>query len=210
MALRLYRYIGAFDASVYAYRGFWRSPPGIRFDGAQVTRFHPKLSVYGTSVQGSFLDGVLSLEGGLYDSREDRKGTDPAVENRQLRFLVGYQKAFGDNLTVGLQYYGEKMLDHGAYQQSLPPGFPLRKETRHNATLRITRFFRYQTVRFSLFGWASPNEEDFYINSEVRYSISDEVWVAAGGNFFEGAAGHTFFGQFARNDNLYLTMRYGF
>ena len=210
VAIRLYRYIGAFDASVFAYRGFWRSPPGMRFDGGQLIRFHPRLSAYGASLQGSFLTGILSLEGGLYDSRQDRGGTDPAVENGQVRFLAGYQKAFGDNLTVGLQYYGERMRDHGAYRRSLPPGFPLRKETRHNATLRITRFFRYQTVRFSLFAWASPNEEDFYITPEVRYSVSDEVWIALGGNLFGGAEGHTFLGQFDLNDNLYLTMRYGF
>lgn len=210
VAVRLYRYLGAFDASVYAYRGFWRSPPGMRFDGEEVVLFYPELSVYGASLQGGALAGVLSLEGGLYASREDRDGADPAVENGQGRFLIGYQRAFGDRLTAGLQYYGERMLDYEAYRQSLPPGFPQRQETRHSATLRITRFFRYETVRFSLFAWASPDEEDYYLNPELRYSISDEMWIAAGGNLFGGTENHTFLGQFDRNDNLYATLRYGF
>ncbi len=64
----------------------------MRFDGTSVTRFYPKLTVYGANFQGSFLNGILSVEGGIYDSREDRKGTDPTVENGQARFLVGYQK----------------------------------------------------------------------------------------------------------------------
>lgn len=121
LAVRFYRYLGAFDASVYVYRGFWRSPPGMRFDGEQITQFYPRLSVYAASLQGSFMNGILSLEGGLYNSREDRNGTDPVVENGQVRFLGGYQRAIGDNLTVGCQYYGEQMLDYSTYRQSLPP-----------------------------------------------------------------------------------------
>ena len=156
------------------------------------------------------MNGVLSLEGGLYDSREDQNGTDPAVENGQVRYLGGYQRAFGDNLTVGFQYYGEQMLGYGTYRGNLSPGFPVRKEIRHNTTLRITRFFRYQTVRCSLFAWASPNEKDYYLNPEVRYSVSDEMWIAMGGNLFDGKKNHTFFGQFDPNDNFYTTMRYGF
>lgn len=210
VAVRLYRYLGAFDASVYAYRGFWRSPPGMRFDGEEVGFFYPELSVYGASLQGGVLNGVLSLEGGLYDSREDRDGTDPSVENGQLRFLAGYQRAFGDDLTVGVQYYGERLVDYGAYREALPAGFPQRKEIRHNATLRITRFFRYQTVRFSLFAWASPNEEDYYVSPEARYHVSDEMWITVGANLFGGAENHTFFGQFDHNDNLYGALRYGF
>lgn len=210
LALRVSRYIGAVDAALYAYRGYWRSPPGQRFDGERVERFHPQLSVYAATVQGGLLSGVLSLEGGLYDSRQDRSGTDAAVENSQARLLVGYQRAFGDDLTVGLQYYREQMLDYESYGQTLPPDLPRRSETRHNATLRLTRLFAYQTVRASFFVWASPNEEDFYANPEVRYSVTDEMWAAVGANLFGGADEHTFFGQFDDNDNIYGTLRYGF
>lgn len=210
VAVRAYRYLGAFDASMYAYRGYWRSPPAMRFDGRQVVAFYPELSVYAASLQGGWLDGVLSLEGGLYDSREDRVGTDAAVENGQVRFLAGYQRAFGDQLTVGLQYYAERVLDYAAYGQSLPAGSLRRKEMRHSATLRLTRVFRYETVRLSLFAWGSPNEEDYFLNPELRYSISDEMWTAIGANVFGGRLDHTFFGQFDRNDNLYATLRYGF
>ena len=61
-----------------------------------------------------------------------------------------------------------------------------------------------------MFVWASPNEEDYYLNPEVRHSLSDEVWVAAGANVFGGSRPHTFFGQFDRNDNVYVTVRYSF
>lgn len=89
-------------------------------------------------------------------------------------------------------------------------GFPKANQIRHNITLRATQFLKYQTLRLSLFAWASPNDEDYYINPEIRYSFTDELWGAIGGNIFGGSAAHTFLGQFEQNDNVYLIVRYGF
>ena len=210
-AFRLYGTHRGYDLALYAYRGFLRSP-GARFDPAagKATFFYPKLGVYGASLQGAFLKGLLSLEGGLYDSREDREGTDSSVENSHLRFLAGYQKAFGANFTLGLQYYGERMLRYDAYRRTLPAGFPVRDETRSYLTARLTQLLKYQTVRVSLFIFYSPTEEDHYIIPEVRYSFSDDLWGAIGGNLFGGKYDTSFFGQFNKNDNVYLTMRYSF
>ncbi|MDP6580881.1 MAG: hypothetical protein QF681_09505, partial [Vicinamibacterales bacterium] len=133
-----------------------------------------------------------------------------SIENSQVRVLVGYQRAFGSDLTIGGQYSAERMLDHGAYRATLPAGFPARDRTRHSLTARITRTFNYQTSQVSLFAWVSPNDEDFYLNPEIRYSVSDEAWIALGVNLFGGSEPHTFFGQFDRDDNLYATVRYTF
>ena len=210
VAGRVYGYVKGIDMAAYAYRGFWHSPPGFEPAARAVVRFNPALSVYGASAQGGFATGVLSTEFGLYDSRDDRDGIDPAVENSQLRFLVGYQQPFGDELTLNGQYYVERMLDVDAYRASLPSGFPERAGTRHNVTARVVRTFDYQTYQVSVFAWVSPNEEDYYINPELRHTISDEFWVAVGANLFGGSAEHTFFGQFERNDNIYTTLRFTF
>lgn len=212
LALRLYRYLGNYDVSLYANRGFYPSPPGMGFDEETgvVTIFHPKLNVYGASLQGAFLNGVLSLEGGYYDSRDDKDGTNPAIENSQVRFLAGYQRAIGANFTLGLQYYGEQIQKHSPYTQSLPPGFPQRKELRHTLSLRLTQLLKYQTVRFIFFTFYSPNEDDYYINPDVRYELGDGVWIAAGGIIVGGKKDHTMFGQFEKNDNVYFVLRYEF
>ena len=210
-AVRLYQTWRGYDLALYAYRGFFRSP-GMRFDRdtGKATFFYPELGVYGGSLQGALLNGLLAFEGGYCDSRQDRQGIDPAIENPQFRFLAGYQKAFGENTTLGLQYYGEQLLKYGAYRRTLPPGFPRRDELRWYATTRLTRFFRYQTLRLSLFAFYSPSEEDYYLIPEVRYSFSDALWAAVGGNVLGGQRDTSFFGQFDKNDNAYLTLRYGF
>ena len=210
LAGRLYGYVGGFDTAFYVYRGFWHSPPGLRVEDDAVVRFNPGLSVHGASMQGGFATGVLSAEVGFYDSRDDRDGGDAAIENSQLRFLTGFQQPFGDELTLGFQYAFERMFDYEAYRTSLPDGFPVRASTRHNVTARITRYFSYQTYQLSTFVGASPNEEDFYINPELRYTIADDVWLVVGGNFFGGTKNYTFFGQFDQNDNVYTTVRYLF
>ena len=211
-AVRLYRTLWNFDVSLYGYRGFFRTPAvkNMEANASKVTFFYPELGAYGVSAQGNKLGGVVSLEGGYYDSVDDRDGDNPFVENPQARFLVGYQRAVGADLTIGAQYYGEAMLKHDEYEKTLPPGLSKRDQIRHNITLRIMQFLKYQTLRLSLFTWVSPNEEDYYINPEVRYSFTDELWVALGGNVFGGSESHTFFGQFDENDNVYLQARYGF
>ena len=210
VALRLYGRVGRFDAGAYAFRGFWGSPPGLRLDDGDVIRFSPGLAVYGASAQGAFARGILSLEAGRYQSLDDPDGGNPAIENSQFRAVAGYQRAFGEHLTVGAQYLAERMLDHQRYRVTLPPGVPVRPRTRHSATVRLTRLFNYQASQLSVFAWASPNEQDYYVNPEVRHSLSDESWVAVGANVFGGSRPHTFFGQFDRNDNVYATVRYSF
>ncbi len=52
----------------------------------------PALSVYGASGAGQLAGGIGNVEVGYYDSRDDRDGDDPFVNNSQLRFLAGYER----------------------------------------------------------------------------------------------------------------------
>lgn len=86
LLLRLYRRAGGFDVEAYLYKSFWCSPsmrPDAPSAPTQIDLFYPELRVYGTSAQGNVLGGVLSLEVGYYDSRQDRDGSGPAIPNSQ-------------------------------------------------------------------------------------------------------------------------------
>jgi hypothetical protein len=151
LALRLYRTFGSYESALYGFRGFFKEPVGM--DPAGGTLFFPKLSVYGGSIRGPFLQGVASFESGYYDSREDRSGTNPLIENASLKYLLGYERELWTDFSVRAQYYLEQMLEHGAYKASLPPGAPEKKEYRHLLFLRLTRLLRYQTVELSFIGF---------------------------------------------------------
>lgn len=213
VALRAYRDIAGFDAAVYIYRGFLRQPsmmPDSLIAPTKLTLFFPKLNVYGASLQGRALDGVLSIETGYYDSRQDRSGTDPMIPNSQLRYLIGYQRQLWEDFTVGLQYYGEYMLDYADYQKTLPAGFPMESEMHQLATVRLTQFLSHQTLRLSLFVFYSPSDDDYMLNPEVKYNFSDHVWAALGANVLGGRKRTSMFGQLEKDDNLYVQLRYEF
>jgi len=205
LALRLYRTFGSYEGALYGFRGFFKEPVGM--DPADGTLFYPKLSVYGASMRGPFLQGVASFESGYYDSREDRPGTNPLIENASLRYLLGYERELWTDFSVRAQYYLEQMLEYGAYKASLPPGAPEKKEYRHLLFLRLTQLLRYQTVELSLVGFYGPSDEDGMVNPQVSYKITDRLSVALGANVFFGKKEFTQFGQLEKDDNLYLRMR---
>ncbi len=210
--LRIYRDVAGYDAALYLYRGFQRTPsmrPDSMTAPTKISYFYPQLSVYGASVSGRAGAGVLSLEAAYYDSRQDRSGNDFAVPNSQTRLLAGYQMQPAEDLTLSLQYYAEAMSDYGAYLAALPAGFPVEKRWSHTVTARLTQFFRHQTLRLSAYASYNASNGDHFVNPELRYSFTDKVWGAVGANVFGGKPWGQF-GQLARDDNVYLQVRYEF
>ncbi len=208
IALRLYRNIASYELAFYGYRGFWKSPNGFdEFSGK--ARF-PDLSVYGASIRGSISKGIGNIEVGYYDSSEDRDGNNPFVRNSEFRLLVGYEQEVAQNLTLGIQYYLEHMMKYYAYRQNLPQGLPAADENRHVITLRLTKLLMNQELRISLFTFYSPSDEDTYMRPNTHYKITDHWSVEIGGNVFIGKRDHTFFGQFEKNNNVYIGVQYCF
>ena len=175
-----------------------------------ISHFYPPLSVYGASLQKSAFGGVVSAEFGYYDSAKDRAGKDPGIENSQSKFLVGYQKEFAGDLNIGVQYYGELMLQYSQYRNARPPAFAKRESLHQYITLRITKFFRYQTLKLSLFTFYSPDEEDFLLMPEVSFKVTDNMLLAVGANIFAGVKDNTSLGQHDKNANIYMLARYSF
>lgn len=212
VGLRIYRDIAGYDAALYLYSGFHRTPsmrPDNMTAPTRITFFYPKLSVYGASLSGRAGEGVLSLEAAYYDSRQDRAGSDFTVPNSQTRLLVGYQIQPVEDLLLGFQYYAEYTHDYSANRAALPAGFPVENRLNHTVTLRATQLLQHQTLRLSLYASYNASNGDHFVNPELRYSFTDRVWGALGANFFGGKPGGQF-GQMSRDDNVYLQVRYEF
>ena len=212
-ALRLSRRVADTDVSAYAYRGFWRDPSFRPDKLPQPTRlrgFYPRLNEYGASAQRNIGAGLLSLEAGYYDSQDDRHGTDPAIPNSQLRLLAGYQRQIGNDFTIGAQYYDEIMKDYASYKATLPSGFPRQDHVHHVLTARLTRFYKYQTWKLSLFSFYSPSDQDGMLIPEVWHAFTDRLNLTVGANIFMGQHPTTFFGQYRHDNNVYARIYYGF
>jgi hypothetical protein len=207
-ALRLYRNVGAFETSFYAYWGYWKSPNGS--DANSGLFIFPKLNVYGASTRGPVFSGIGNIEFGYYDSREDEGGDNALIRNSEFRVLVGYERELLPEFTGSVQYYLERMINHDAYLRTLPANSNRKDENRHVITLRLTKMMMNQNLTLSLFNFYSPSDEDGYLRPKINYKITDSWEGEIGGNIFYGSRNHTFFGQFEDNSNLYVALRYGF
>lgn len=208
IALRLYRSIGSAQLAFYGYSGYWKSPGGM-----QIFPFRsvfPKLRAYGASLQGALGRGVGSIEIGYYDSREDRGGRKALINNSEFRVLLGYEREIAKELTLGLQYYLEHMMQYGAYRDTLPFFMTARDRDRHVLTVRLTKLLMNQNLILSFFGYFSPSDADAYLRPGITYKISDTITLETGGNIFLGNSRTSFFGQFQDNTNVYAGLRFSF
>jgi len=207
IAARLYKNIENYELAFYGYHGYWKSPGGQTATMTQA--IFPDPNVYGTSLRGTVGKGIGNIEFGYYESADDQSGRNGLINNSEMRYLIGYTQEIGKNLTMGVQYYLEQMLDYGRYRRSLASG-PFRDEYRHLTTLRLTKLLMNQNLRCSLFTYYSPSDADVYMRPNINYKVSDNLTVETGANVFFGDHPHTFFGQFQNNTNIYAGMRYSF
>jgi len=210
-ALRVSKNVGGCELAVYGYWGYWKSPAGM--DTSTFKYTFPELNVYGASARSQVGKGIGNIEIGYYDSRDDRTGDEPYIDNSQIRYLIGYEQDLPEiapDFTVGLQYYVEQMLHYGDYRRTLPAGSKADEEYRHLLTFRITKLYWNQNLTCSLFTYFSPSDKDVYMRPNINYKVTDNLAVEVGANVFWGDYPHTFFGQFEDNTNIYTAVRYSF
>ncbi|THB75482.1 MAG: hypothetical protein D6B28_00325 [Gammaproteobacteria bacterium] len=207
IAIRIYDSIDGIEWALYGYRGFWGQPTAIDTSGNPT---FARLNDYGASIRSSLWSGIANAEISYYQSIQDQDSANPLVPNDQLRFLLGYEAEVIAKLTFGLQYYIEHTLD---YDELLNASmFPRNEqdESKHWVTTRVNYRAYRDNLNISIFAFISPTDNDGYIRPAISYRI-DDIWsIAAGANVFYGSGTHTFWGQFDKNDNIYLRTRFSF
>jgi len=213
LAARFSRSVGGFQTALYAYHGFYKNPVGavaVMVDDTTMfyEPYYPRLNVFGASIRGQVAGGILWLEGGYLDSRDDPDGDNPLVQNSSVTGTAGFERQVATNLTANLQWQLDYMLDYDAFTAQQPQALFIRDEVRHLLTSRLTKLAWSENLTLSAFGFYSPSDEDAYIRLAASYKYSDEVTMAVGGNMFSGRHVNTEFGQFQKNDNVYLKLTY--
>jgi hypothetical protein len=211
LAARFSRGLGDFRTSLYFYKGFYKNPLGAEMIESTPVPVYPHLHVYGASVRGPLAGGILWLEGGYFDSRDDRNGNDPMKPNSSLTGLIGFERQVATNLIVNGQWQFDYVIDHDLYRHGQRmAGSYVRDQVKHLLTMRITKLLKTELLKLSSFVFYSPSEEDIYLRLLTEYKYTDEITLAAGANLFDGKNPATEFGQFRKNDNIYGKLTYGF
>jgi len=207
-ATRLYNTFGDLELALYTYYGYWKSPGGI--EPFSWKRTYPRLNVYGFSAQGPVAHGMACFEMGLYESRDDKAGGNPYINNSQLRLLFGYRFDLPNQMQLSTQYYIEIMRDHQKYQESLAEDSPPNDEGRHVITVRLTRQLTHPNIHMSLLTYYCPTDTDLYARPTIQYIFDNNFTLLTGANIFVGNEDHTHWGQYERDSNIYVGMQYRF
>lgn len=203
---RLSGNLRGWEWALYGYRGFWKSPAG--FDPMAGKGTHPKLNVYGGSLRGALGPGLISLEGGYYDSADDSDGTDPFVNNSEARALASYELELVKNLTSTWQWYLERRMDQDGYEAGRPPGAPVLDQSRHVLMTRLTHMALNQRLVTTLVAFYSPTDEDTFLRPRINYAWTDHWKTELGAQLFFGAEDYSFYNQFQTNNAFQASARY--
>jgi hypothetical protein len=211
IATRLYSNFGEYETAIYAFKGFFNQPVGIKNESTKEV-FYPKLAVFGASIRGPApsVGGIASGEIGYSDSLQDRSGKNRLIENSGMKYLLGYERDFPKDWRIGMQYFVEQMLNFDEFKANSQPGDIPRDEFRQLLTFRITKLFWLQTLEASLFTFYSPTDSDAYIRPRLAWQANDRWKLTVGANIFFGKHDWTQFGQLEGNDNFYIRIRYSF
>lgn len=87
VAVRIYRNIGNYELAIYGYNGYWKRPAGQTISGEPS---FPGLCVLGSSLRGQLGPGIGNIELARYESVDDKSGSNPFIDNSEMRYLIGY------------------------------------------------------------------------------------------------------------------------
>lgn len=219
LALRLATRQDSTEYALYGYHGYSPQPDDRRgqFQGRLT---HPELNVIGASLRRSVGPGIGNAEIGWYDSVDNRDGDQPLMPHSALKALVGYDWEAVTNVNIGLQAYLEWTRDHDrkiANLEAIEAATGVNglvetagEEWRQLLTTRVTWTRMRGDLTWSLFAFVSPSDDDLYLRPTVRYRLSDQLTLSAGGNLFAGSDDTSFFGQFERDSTVYARARFRF
>ena len=209
LSVRLATTRNGVEYGAYGYQGFWTTPVGFKLDQRNIgTAYFPKLNAYGASLRMPAFSGLINTEFAVYNSLEDKGGSNPFIANSQIRLLLGYERELFTNVTGTMQLYLEHTQDYDALIANSNSSDMLVDETRQLVTIRLTQLARQQTLINRLFMAYSPTDSDAYLKPSTTFKYSDQWHLSAGANIFVGKHIHTFFGQHKDNSNIWLRIKY--
>jgi hypothetical protein len=182
-------------------------PPGP--DVVVLAPRHPRLRIVGATLAKSIEPVVLRSEaaftvGKRYETT-DPLDADGVVRRDTLDYLVGMDATLWSTLDTALQV-SQKVLTGSA--AGLTRGAVQGRVTT-TAALRLGTGFLDNTLNPAVLFVVNANRADYRLSPRIDYHASGSVTVSLGGDLFEGSRA-TLYGQFDRNDRVYLTTTWRF
>lgn len=223
VALKLNKTGDDIDWSASYFRGYSHLPDATLIGmsgGFPVLQWHyDKIEVWGADFAKNF--GRWGVRGELaYYATQDKVGSDPAIKNPFLFYVIGADRTFFDNLNVNLQFIGRRVSDFHdpatindpllrtvATQNAITDGQQDRES--YGLSTRISDKWLNDTLETEMLVFGYITRPNYYIRPLVRYAFDDRFKGTLGGEIYTGAD-DTFYGRLKRNRTVFAEMRYSF
>lgn len=165
---------------------------------------HHRMGFVGFGFSKSLNAFIIRGEGAFYI---DKKFTPKAenfevglLKHNSVNYLLGVDWYPGNEWTVTGQFSDEYIIDYST-ENALD-------EHTYISTLGISKKLIHSTLTLSTFGYTGLNKGDFFNRTSVDYSLSDNIHVLAGYDWFHGDSG--LFGRYNQNSQIWLKAKYSF
>lgn len=179
-------------------------PHGIEM---QVTPTHPWFTFYGLNFSRPVGMWVIRGEGGYYPRRfyDTMDFTTEAdgflTEKPFFQGMVGAEYQLSADLNIAVQAIQERLLD---YEEAI-----VTDEVANLGTLLLKGSFRNETIQPMWLTLYHFSNDSYLSRIMIDWKYSDSFTITFGTDIL-GRKADTIFGQFDKNDNLYLKLRYDF
>ena len=178
-------------------------PSSMQPSGLLVAPEYHRVSMAGGSVSLPLGVVVLRAEGAFYAGRNFQT-MQPGIpgsliEKNNLHYMAGLDYTLA-GVKLSAQFIQEYILD---YDQGIQ-----NEEFENTMTFLAKKDFMREKLWIELFGYVGLNSSDALVRPKLSYSIADGFDIQAGANLFFGEKGR--FGQYDKNDMLYLKFKYSF
>ena len=220
--VRASSYWQGFDFSLSFWRGFdlfpsvyasaVPAPSGMPEKITFQQRFLP-IRVFGVDFARAFGQVAIKGEGAYFQTR-DASGTDPAVENPHIQYVLGLDYYATDKLTLNGQFIQTIRLRYSAEEERAArrrqgePHPEVPEQTTNSMSLRV-QYGLTDNLDFQLVHVLNFAHGDFFVLPMLTYSLADGLNLFAGASIFQGEAGSPF-GNNKAFSRAFFELKYSF
>ncbi len=148
-----------------------------------------------------------------YYLTEDTSGTDPAVHNNRVMFLLGFDRDLPvSSMNINIQAREEIKLKQDGIKDNGTSDIEYSADNTYSSTIigaELRDTLLNGTLTLKVNGAYSPGTEDYMLAPEAEYFIKDNASVSIKYTMYRGG-GDTLFGQFEDNDMMEVVFGYSF
>lgn len=127
---------------------------------------------------------------------------DDFVERKHtFQTVIGFDYTYKSDNYINLQYTQDFILDH---EEAMEP-----RAYESSITWRVWRKFFHEKLKIQSVGRFYLTDLDFYYKFDLTYELAQDLEINTGVMIFEGEE-QDIFGQFDKNDQLFLNTKYTF